>query len=71
MITVNSFVLPAYWASYLINNNASGLNDTDKANCDNWRKENNPGNCVDCSDESFFGTFNGLGCDLLQYTFYS
>jgi hypothetical protein len=32
--------LPAYWASYLINGDASGISDDDKQAADSWLKHN-------------------------------
>jgi len=59
--------LPSYWASYLINGDASGMSqlEFDHCNC----RTKNLGYCSGCSDESYFGRFDGLGCDLLTYTF--
>lgn len=31
-----TYTLPAYWASYLINGDASGISEHDKAQCDAW-----------------------------------
>jgi hypothetical protein len=35
--------------------------------CDKATKDLN--NCVGCGAESFFGSYNGMGCDMLTYTF--
>ena len=62
--------MPSYWASYLINGDASGMEDAEQKQCDDYlRKEfGEDWDVVDCGDTSFFGTFEGLGHDLIQYT---
>lgn len=62
-------VLPAYWASALINNDESGMNDQEIIDMNNWLELNKPGACAEVSEEPFFGRFAGIGCDLLEYTF--
>lgn len=67
---VSEFTLPAYWASYLINGDCSGMEYNEIMEVDAWlSKHRDIGICVSCSDEQYFGTFNGLGCDLLDYAF--
>ena len=67
----------AYWAPYLINGDASGMEDNEIALCDAWHeRELEPGECiVSCSDEAEFSWAYGLhtgadcaGGDLLEYT---
>jgi hypothetical protein len=36
MIDTADFVLPAYWASYLVNGDASGLQDGEQEEIDHW-----------------------------------
>ncbi len=38
MIKVSTATGAAYWASYLVNGDASGLNDRERALCDAWQK---------------------------------
>lgn len=68
-----SFILPAYWASYLINGDASGISDDDKACCDRFIESRKLGAALACSDESWFShtndSGNGLAGDVLEYTF--
>ena len=62
--------MPAHWASYLINGDASGLDDAEQAACDAYTREHvyaHAWSIVGCSDESHFGRFAGLGTDLLTY----
>ena len=62
-----TYDLPTVWASYLVNGDASGLEESDIALCD--RKTVGMGSCVSVSEESYFGRYNGQGCDLATYTF--
>jgi hypothetical protein len=67
----------AYWASYLINNDASGLTDEEVALADAWLVanglEHSP--CVDVGEPFFswsYGFHTGADCqggDLAEYTF--
>ena len=66
-----TFLLPAYWASYLINGDASGLDDDEQAACDKWLSRNPGAEIVDCSSEQFFSHSNDAGTlpgDCLEYT---
>ncbi len=67
----------AYWASYIINGDASSLEPAEKALCDAWlQRELEEGeDIVDCAEESHFSWHYGLhtgadcsGGDLLKYT---
>lgn len=65
--TVN---LPAYWACGLINDDTSGLSGIEENELNQWYINNVSGcYCAGVSEETFFGQFNGLGCDLAEYTF--
>lgn len=70
MKTTIEYTLPAYWASYLINGDASGLEDGEQATIDAFlAREGNP-NLVDCG-ESYFSHSNDateLGGDVCDYT---
>ena len=65
-----SYTLPMYWASYLINGDASGLEDGEQAVIDAFlEREGNPHFC-DCG-ESYFSWHNdatSLGGDVCDYT---
>lgn len=75
MKTLNpaTYTLPAYWASYLINGDASGISPEDKAQADTFLSREGLPMPVSCSDESWFSwrndSYNGLGGDVLEYTF--
>jgi hypothetical protein len=66
---------PAYWACYLINGDASGMEDDEIAECDRWCESLGEWSIVGCpSEESeHFGRFyfpvarRWLGCDLVTY----
>lgn len=64
-----TYTLPTYWASALINNDESGLEDSDIKQMNNWLERNKPGSCVEVSEDTDFRTFEGLGCDVAEYTF--
>ncbi len=72
LVTVER-VLPAHWASYLINSDASGLADADKAACDKYFAGQKLGAPVSCSDEPEFRQRNdsgiSLATDCLTYSF--
>jgi hypothetical protein len=64
------YTLSAYWASYLINGDASGLQPGEQEVIDAWlAKEGNP-HIVDCG-EQYFSRHNDatdLGGDVCEYT---
>ena len=70
------YTLPAYLAPYLINGDASGLEDDEQEEIDTYLKqEEEQGNCyiefTDCSEEPEFlrgNDLNNLGGDCLEYT---
>lgn len=72
MLTPLTYTLPAYWASYLINGDDSGIEAADKAAADKFLADHNlPAPCS-CSDESWFAWNNDatlLGGDVMEYTF--
>jgi hypothetical protein len=65
--------LPAYWASYLINGDASGLEDGEQERVDEFLAREGLPAPVSCSDEAYFSRHNdahiGLAGDVLHYTF--
>lgn len=74
-LQVETFKGSAYWASYLINGDASGLEPREIELCDAWRARIAPFYIVSCDDESYFSWSYGLhtggdcrGGDLLDYT---
>lgn len=65
---------PSHWASYLINGDASGLDDDEKNACDAWIAREGLGDPVDCSDAGFIRAHDAfrewpLASDCQEYTF--
>lgn len=74
--TVYEFTGPAHWAPYLVNGDASGLDDADRAEADAAldAKVNRHGSChvCDCSEPSFRnrpGDYGTLSGDYCTYTY--
>jgi len=69
LIDTIEFDAPAHWASAFINGDTSGLEDDDLAEFEAWC-EANPEltNVVGCGEDTFIGRFNGLQCELVEYT---
>ena len=72
MIKTEEFKLPTWWASYLINGDASGLTDDEQAEIDNWCEVHTAGPCLDVADDEDFttrGDDGWLGADRATFTF--
>ena len=75
-MTLTTIDMPTFWASYLINGDASSLKDGEKAHIDAYLKTQGILSVLDCAyaDESFFSCWFSLhggtseGGDLLEYT---
>ncbi len=66
------YTLPEFWASYLINGDASGMEDNEQSEIDEFLKNENLGFCLSCSDEPEFkwrNDANNLGGNCLVYVF--
>ena len=65
------YTLPVYWASYLVNNDPSGLEDSEIAEADSFIDREKPGFCVDVSEPWFSHTndANNLGGDVAYFIF--
>jgi hypothetical protein len=66
------FVLPAHWASYLINADATGYTDDEIFEMDAFVLRNGLGFCTNVSEESWFhyrNDANNLGADVAEFTF--
>lgn len=73
-ITTQTYTLPASWASYVINGDASGIEDDEVIVIDAWLNKVQPGIPTSCSDEQFFSWHNdgptpNIGGDCLEYEF--
>jgi len=69
-----TYELPSFWASPLINGDYSGMEDTDIEALEKWLEKEKPGYCVSLSDESFFAWRHDasayvLACDCSEFTF--
>lgn len=82
-IEVTEVIGPSCWASYLINGDASGMDQAEIDACDAWQQEHKPAYCVDTKrdksgegEESWFtGLYwlyggNASGGDVLTYIFH-
>jgi len=63
--------LPAYWASYLINADASGMEDNEVQEIEYYLEREGLGAPVDCEMTGFawINDANSLGGDVADYTF--
>lgn len=71
-LETREYTLPAYWASYLINGDSSGISDEEKSQADEWLKEKQLPAPASCSDESWFAWRNdaaNLGGDVMEFVF--
>lgn len=77
-MNIVTFILPARWAGYLINNNVESFSqaEVDDGILDtigSWMKSEKLGICLDCSNQSFFTHHpdfpSELGDDCLNFTF--
>lgn len=69
-----TYELPDFWASPLINDDWTGLDYEDEIALKSWLEASGPGYCIGCSDEPFFRRLHDasnyvLPCDCLVYTF--
>jgi hypothetical protein len=69
MYTENE-ILPAYWASALINGDTSGLEDDEEAELDAWIAAHPYyGACLGCYEHTYLTQYEGLLTECLDYTF--
>ena len=69
-----NFVLPAHFASYLINGDASSLSMDDVDAIEHFMAKRNLSDCIDCSEDSWFAWVNDMyyiGGDVMRFTFIS
>jgi len=73
---LETYILPSYWASALINSDFSGYSDEELKEIEKFENDNREKDhcfaCVGCSDESYFAwsnDANNLGSDVLEFTF--
>jgi uncharacterized protein DUF6926 len=71
LIKTATYILPAYWASYLINGDASGLSPAEGRQVDAWLAINDNPNICDCGESYFSRTCDvpgALAGDVCEYT---
>jgi len=72
-MTTIELTAPSFWASYLINGDASGLNAAEKLACDDWIKCQAIGYPASCEDAGFVRIHDAnvfaFPCDCQTYTF--
>jgi len=72
-LEIVTYILPSYWASYLLNGDESGIQSEDMYFCDEFLAKHNLPSPVSCSDESWFAhrndSNNRLAGDVLTYSF--
>lgn len=67
-----TYILPAYWASGLMNNDWTGCAKLDKAEAEKFLSDKNLPGPVSCSDDQYFkwgNDANNIGGDVLEFTF--
>ena len=73
MIKTEEFRLPTWWASYLINGDASGLTDDEQDEIDRWCEVHTAGPCLDAdvgdTDITAAGDDDWGMCERCVYTF--
>jgi hypothetical protein len=68
-----TYILPAYWASALVNADESGMENKEIEEMNAWLDSVKPGSCVGCSDNEYFAhsnAANSLGGDVLEFYFH-
>lgn len=72
-MNVGVYKLPACWASYLINGDASGISEREKREADQFLDANDLDPPVSCSENSWFSWSNDAntkGGDVMHFTFH-
>jgi hypothetical protein len=72
MLRTKTFILPAHFASFLVNGDASSLSMDDVDEIELFKAKHNLLDCVDCSEDSWFSwrnDLNNLGGDVMEFTF--
>jgi len=66
---IEQYTLPLFWASALVNDDTSGMDDNDEKELTEWLNANKPGSCTGVSEDTNFSTFNGYGTEVSEFTF--
>jgi hypothetical protein len=72
--STETYILPAHWASALINDDYTGYSDAEHSEISNWLFANKEhlGSCIDVSEDNWFAPSNDahtLACDVATFTF--
>lgn len=62
---------PAHWASYLVNGDASGLDDKDVELADQFQNDIAPSYVVSCEDDTFLANYKGLITEMITYNLHT
>ena len=76
-LRIETFQLPTHWASYFVNADPSGLEDSDIQAADGWWQDTFPAQIVSCADVSEDAEFSKyhdadrwcLPCEVASFTF--
>lgn len=74
-IPTETYLLPSYWASALVNNDTSGTEPLELAVINSWLASTKPGRCVDADVANAGFHWHGddtnerVGCDRCEFTF--
>jgi hypothetical protein len=70
-MNTTEYLLPSHWASYLINGDASGLEDEEIKEIDSWYESEGVRSCVGVEEDGFHwgNDASSLGGDCSVYTF--
>lgn len=72
-LETHTYILPEYWASALINDDTSGMEDKEIEEMNSFLAKNNLPSPVSCSEEAYFSwrndSGNNLGGNVLEYYF--
>ena len=67
--TIVTHILPAYWASYIVNDDASSLDSDELSKINAWLKSHRLAHCpAGCGDE-YIGRFGGVIACVCEFTF--
>lgn len=73
-LNIETYTLPAHWASALVNADTSGMEDDEEQALNDWMDHHQPGVCLSCSEVPEFRKFHDaapsvLACDCLDFDF--
>jgi hypothetical protein len=73
MLKTKAFILPAYFALFLVNGDASSLESQEVRDILAFTEKHNLLNCVDCSEQyfSWSNDFDKCGGFVMEFTFNS